>query len=91
VATTGKIATGVLSGGSARGSLSPRSDRHAVRETPPLSAKVRIENESVPIQLAQCCFPGLAISNLKIFIYFSDKIYGSNFIKQHWETVMIRN
>ena len=27
-------------------------------------------NESVPIQLAQCRFPGLAISNAKILIYF---------------------
>jgi len=26
----------------------------------------RMENESVPIQLAQCRFPGLAISNAKI-------------------------
>jgi len=26
-----------------------------------------IRNESVPIQLAQCRFPGLAISNAKIF------------------------
>jgi len=29
-----------------------------------------IGNESVPIQLAQCRFPGLAISNAKIRIYF---------------------
>jgi len=27
----------------------------------------------------------------KILIYFSNKIYGSNFIKQHSETVMVRN
>jgi len=32
-----------------------------------------IGNESVPIQLAQCWFPGLAISNAKIHIYFSNK------------------
>jgi len=41
-----------------------------------------IGNESVPIQLAQCRFPGLAfISNDKILIYFSNKIYGSNFFQ----------
>ena len=40
-------------------------------------------DESVPIQLAQCWFPGLAISNAKIEIYFSNKIHRSNFIKQH--------
>jgi len=46
-----------------------------------------IGNESVPIQLAQCRFPGLAISSAKILIYiFSNKIYRSNFIKQHSET-----
>jgi len=38
-------------------------------------------NKSVPIQLAQCCFHELAISNARILIHFSDKIYGSNFIK----------
>jgi len=40
--------------------------------------------------LAQCRFPGLAFSNAKILIYFSNKIYGSkqsNLIKQHSETV----
>jgi len=47
-----------------------------------------IGKESVPIQLAQCWFPGLAISNAKILIYFSDKLYGNNFIKQHSETVI---
>jgi len=31
----------------------------------------------------------LAISNDKILVYFSKKIYGSNFIKQHSETVMV--
>jgi len=39
-----------------------------------------IGNESVPIQLAQCRFPGLAVSN---------KIYASNFIKQHSEAVTV--
>ena len=45
--------------------------------------------ESVPIQLAQCWFPGLAISNAKIRIYFSNEIDESNFIKQHSETVAV--
>ena len=48
-----------------------------------------IGNESAPIQLAECRFPGLAISNAKI--HFSNKINGSNFIKEHPETVMVRN
>ena len=51
-----------------------------------------IGNKNVPIQLAQCWFSGLAISNAKIQIYiFSTKIYGSNFIKQHSQTVMVWN
>ena len=55
-----------------------------------LAAVAAIGNESVPIQLAQCRFPGLAISNAKISRYFSNEIYGSNFIKQHSsETVMV--
>ena len=41
------------------------------------------------IQLAHCSFPGLAISYAKIFKYFSNKTYGSNFIEQHSETVMV--
>jgi len=53
--------------------------------------EVKIGNESAPIQLAQCRFPGLAISNAKVLIYFSNKIYGRNFIKQHSETVMVWN
>jgi len=48
-------------------------------------------NERAPIQLAQCWFLGLVISNAKILIYFSNKIYGSNFINQHSETVMVWN
>jgi len=48
-----------------------------------------IGNESVPIQLAQCRFPGLAISNAKILIYVFKKMYGSNFIRQHSETVTV--
>jgi len=46
----------------------------------------------VPIQLAQCWFPGLAISNAKSLKYkyvFQNKIYGSNFISQHSESVMV--
>ena len=45
-----------------------------------------VGNESVPTQLAQCWFPGLAISNTEIFL---NKIYGRNFIKQHSETDMV--
>jgi len=48
-----------------------------------------IGNKSVPIQLAQCRFPGLAIFNAKILIYFSNKTYGSNFIKQLSEKIKI--
>jgi len=48
-------------------------------------------NVSVPIQLAQCRFYGLAVSNAKMLRYFQVKIYGSNFIKQHSETVTVRN
>ena len=48
-------------------------------------------SESVPIQLAQCWFSGLAISNAKTQIYFSSKMDGSNFIKQHSETVTVWN
>jgi len=44
-----------------------------------------------PIQLVQCRFPGPAISNAKILLYFYSKIYGSNFIKQHSETVIVWN
>ena len=40
------------------------------------------ERESVPIQLAQCWFPGLVIFNAEI------KIHGCNFIKQCSETVI---
>jgi len=48
-------------------------------------------NESVPIQLAQCRFPGLAISTAEILMYFSSKICGSNFIKQHSGSVVVSN
>jgi len=46
-----------------------------------------IANESVPIQLAQCCFPGLAISNAKIM--FSDKIYGSIFLSNNTRKLLM--
>jgi len=42
-----------------------------------------IWNENALIQLAQCRFHGLAIPNAKV--------YGSNFIQQHSETVMVWN
>ena len=42
-------------------------------------------NGSAPIQQAQCWFPGLAIPNAKILIYFPNKIYRSNFINKHSE------
>ena len=68
-------------------------DRLSMPKIDRLTGKPRSStgNESVLIQLAQCWFPGLAISNAKILIYFSNKIYGRNFIKQHSETVMVLN
>jgi len=56
-----------------------------------MTPTVPIGNESAPIQLAQCRFPGLAISNAQILIHLSNKIYGSNFVKQHSEAVMVWN
>jgi len=56
-----------------------------------VASEACILNESVPIQLAQCRFPGLVIFTAEIFICFSNKIYGSNFIKQRSETVMALN
>ena len=53
--------------------------------------QIGIGNENDPIRLAQRWFPGLAISSDKIYIYFSHKIHGSNFIKEHSETVMVWN
>ena len=43
-----------------------------------------IGNETVPIQLAQCRFPGLAISDAKILTYFSNK----NIRKQFCQTAL---
>jgi len=46
--------------------------------------------ESAPIQLAQCRFPGLAVSHTLTYKYiFQIEIHGSNFIKQHSESVMV--
>jgi len=45
-----------------------------------------IGNESAPIQLAQFRLPGLTVTSAEILIYFSNKIHGNNFIKQHSET-----
>jgi len=33
----------------------------------------------------------LAISNARMLIYYSNKIHGSNFVKRHSETVVVRN
>ena len=64
----------------------PATDRHISTYTCMFSLHI-IGNESVPIQLARYRFPGLAISDAKILLYFfSDGIYGSNFIKEHSET-----
>jgi len=54
-----------------------------------LDTRVGTGNESVPIQLAQCRFPGQVISNARIEIYFSNKTYGSNYIKQHSGSGMV--
>ena len=50
---------------------------------------VVIRNKSLLIQLAQSRFLCLAISSAKIVIYFSNKIYRSDVIKQHSETVIV--
>ena len=54
---------------------------------------VPIGNESVPIQLAQCWFSGgRPFPMLKyVKIFFSNKVCGSNFIKQNSETVIVGN
>jgi len=44
----------------------------------------------VPKQLAQCWFHGLAVSSARIYIFFPTKIYGSDFINQHSETVIVK-
>ena len=50
-----------------------------------------VGNESVPIQLAQCWFRGLAVYNAEIQIHLSNKTDGNNSIKQHSETVTVWN
>ena len=44
-----------------------------------------VGNDTVPIQLTgtvlDCWFPGLAISNAKIAVYFSNEIYGGSFLR----------
>jgi len=47
--------------------------------------------ESVPIQLAQCRFPGLAVSNAEILVYFWKNYTDAILSKQHSENVMFRN
>ena len=54
-----------------------------------MSVSMAIGNESAPKQLAQFRLPGLTVNNAEILIYFSNKIHGNNFIKQHSETVMV--
>ena len=39
-------------------------------ETIYLSPAASVGNESVPIQLSQCWFPGLAISSAKLLLWF---------------------
>jgi len=49
------------------------TSRSAVHAKQPCAVN-SIGNESAPIQLAQCWFAGLAISNAEIWIYFSKKM-----------------
>ena len=65
---------------------SPTKDevKSAVKsETVRQATRNSVGNESVPIQLAQCRYPGLAISKAKILIYFSKKIR-----KQFYKTAL---
>ena len=48
---------------------------------------LNIGSESVPIQLAQCLFTGLAISSAEMQMRFSNETHESNFIREHSETV----
>ena len=52
------------------------------------TAVVYTERQCADTTTAQCRFPGLAISNAKIRIYFSDKVYGSYSIKQHSQKLL---
>jgi len=54
-----------------------------------LNATSSIGNESVPIQLASDGSLGWPFSSLKYKYIFWNNIYGSNFIKQHSETVIV--
>jgi len=67
------IAMSSLSGQTGRRLDIPRSLSVQHLLPPPPRAPAPIENESAPIQLAQCRFPGLVISNARIEIYFSNK------------------
>jgi len=70
--------------------LGRASDTSTVTYTCCSSIAVNTRNKRVLILLAQCWFPGLAISNAKIqIIYFSKKMHRSNFIKQHSEIAMV--
>ena len=52
---------------------------------------IDVGNKSVPMQLAQCWYTGLAIlSSAKVEMYFWNKICGNSFIKQHLETVVLK-
>jgi len=60
-----------------RVSLSMRTNGYAYREL-----KCADTIGTVPV-------PWAVYFNAKILIYFSNKMYGSNFIKQHSETVVV--
>jgi len=67
-----------------------RRDQRVLGALGSVACNAPIGNESVPIQLAQCRFPGLAIFIAKIYIFFKYRPrHGSNFIKQHSESVMV--
>ena len=51
----------------------------------------RLENEGVPIQWPSACSLSWPFPMTKYKYIFSNKIYGSNSIKQHGETVMVWN
>ena len=68
-------------------SVCVRKQLHRTHQTRTRPVTLGIGNEIVPIQLAQCWFPGLAILNAKIFLKLN--IFGSTFIKQHSEIVMV--
>ena len=60
-----------------------------LHSVPPTVLSLQL-NECVPIHLAQCLLTGPAISSAKILVcVFHITMYGSHFIKQHSETVMV--